>query len=158
MIDNVSVILAVVTVIALVILGVMLAMQLRLLHRAKCCSVTIQGTVITLEEVTIGIYGRYGSMFKPRIRYEYGGDIFEITAAFPHRYSDYRVGEEISIRVNPDFPEEAMLPAEAARNKTALVVQIAAILFIAVIGFGNAWLIANPRQLGQLFKWLVDHR
>jgi hypothetical protein len=81
-----------------------------------------------------------------------------MTAEFPQRYSDFRVNEEIAVHVNPDMPEEGMLPDDAVRNKNAVIMMVIGMLFIVVIGFGNALLIANPRVMGQLFMSLMEWR
>ena len=114
--------------------------EIRFLRRARFCTKIITGEVSSLAEVP---GGRGRSFFSPTVRYRYTGrsgyettDFYE--AEHTYSYSEYTVGMEVHLFIDPDDGSNAILAGEKKRAWQSVLIPgiiIAAMLIAILITF-----------------------
>ena len=107
--------------------------EIRFLIRTRACRTFVSGTVTGLTEHR----ARYGSQFAPTVNYRFGADNYTVQIHHYYSYSQYRIGDEIPLRIDEQRPHLAILDRERGASLLQLAFSSIMLLLMLVLAIGT---------------------
>ncbi len=130
---------------------ILLIREILFLHRTHFCTTPVEGIVTALYEedsLTRILTNRNRSLFYVQIQYPWGERTLSGTARHKFTYDTYGVDLPVTVYIDPDDPENFVLPRERTDSRNMIVFWVV-ILFILLITSAVVSEKANERNKQQ---------